>query len=349
MGEKTKKTKTIYIRFFLIRLAMVVFDILAVNCAYICALFVRYYVASEFNDQAVQYIDALVRFAPFYTVCCLITFWLFKLYNNRWKYAGINDINRILAASFVTCIIYIVGSVLIVMRMPLSYYVLGAAIQFALIAASRFSYRLLNIEMVHVRNYRNSDAVNVVIVGVGESSRIVMKHLERNEENAVRPVCMVDLREDEFGGTVGGVPIVCGIDKIVPSVKKYSAECVILADSSMPNNIKKEIKNICKTNGIEVQDFSGYFKDSRGAISLRKLLKHSKGEVELIMDGKSQHFVSGEQAFMSLDGKYIIKSIYAKNDCLVIELLKDILVPNDVHEEWVKTYEKETGENISFF
>ena len=34
---------------------------------------------------------------------------------------------------------------------------------------------------------------------------------------------------------------------------------------------------------------------------------------------------------------------------LVVELQKDILVPNDVKEEWVQTYEKETGEDISFF
>ena len=34
---------------------------------------------------------------------------------------------------------------------------------------------------------------------------------------------------------------------------------------------------------------------------------------------------------------------------LLAVLQKDILVPNDVKEEWVQTYEKETGEDISFF
>ena len=52
---------------------------------------------------------------------------------------------------------------------------------------------------------------------------------------------------------------------------------------------------------------------------------------------------------MSVTGKYVVKSVAAHENRLVVELQKDILVPNDVKEEWVQTYEKETGEDISFF
>ena len=33
----------------------------------------------------------------------------------------------------------------------------------------------------------------------------------------------------------------------------------------------------------------------------------------------------------------------------MVELQKDILVPNDLKEDWVRSYEKESGEDISFF
>ena len=52
---------------------------------------------------------------------------------------------------------------------------------------------------------------------------------------------------------------------------------------------------------------------------------------------------------MSVTGKYVVKSISAQEGRLVIELQNDIMVPNDVKEEWVLSYEKETGEGISFF
>lgn len=140
MEQSSNRTK-MYIRWFLLRLALVVFDIFAVNFAYFSALIVRFYVASEFNEWAVQYIPAFLQFAPYYTVCCLVVFGLFKLYNSRWKYAGLSDLNRILAACLVTCVIQIVGSVAFVLRMPITYYFIGAVIQFVLITVSRFSYR----------------------------------------------------------------------------------------------------------------------------------------------------------------------------------------------------------------
>ena len=52
---------------------------------------------------------------------------------------------------------------------------------------------------------------------------------------------------------------------------------------------------------------------------------------------------------MSVTGKYVVKSVSGQNNRLVVELQKDILVLNDVKEEWVQSYQKETGEDISFF
>lgn len=348
MEQSSNKTR-MYIRWFFLRLALVMFDIFAVNFAYFSALIVRFYVASAFNEWAVQYIPAFLQFAPYYTVCCLVVFCLFKLYNSRWKYAGLNDLNRILAACLATCVIQVVGSVVFVLRMPITYYFIGAVIQFVLITASRFSYRFFLMERGRVRKRRNGTSINVMIVGVGETSHIVRKHLEGDADNAAHPVCMVDFRGEGFGDMLGGLPVVGGVDKVAASVKKYAVECVILADTTMPQNIRKEIRDICRSLNVEVQDFSGYFQDSRGAVTLRNLVEYTKGEVELVINGRRQRFANGEQAVMSVTGKYVVTSISAQEGRLVIELRNDILVPNDVKEEWVQSYEKETGEGISFF
>ena len=348
MEQSSNKTK-MYIRWFFLRLALVMFDIFAVNFAYFSALIVRFYVTSAFNEWAIQYIPAFLQFAPYYTVCCLVVFGLFKLYNSRWKYAGLNDLNRILAACLATCVIQVVGSVVFVLRMPITYYFIGAVIQFVLITASRFSYRFFLMERGRVRKRRNGTSINVMIVGVGETSHIVRKHLEGDADNAAHPVCMVDFRGEGFGDMLGGLPVVGGVDKVAASVKKYAVECVILADTTMPQNIRKEIRDICRSLNVEVQDFSGYFQDSRGAVTLRNLVEYTKGEVELVINGRRQRFANGEQAVMSVTGKYVVTSISAQEGRLVIELRNDILVPNDVKEEWVQSYEKETGEGISFF
>ena len=349
MEETEKKHKFVYIRWFFVRLAMVLFDIFAVNFAYFIALIIRFYVNFEINEWAVRFIPAFRAFAPWYTVCCLVIFGAFKLYNNRWKYAGLNDLNRILLANLATFVVQVAGSVVFVLRMPVTYYVIGAVIQFCMIAASRFSYRLFLMERSRVRSLRKGTSIPVMIVGVGETSHLVRRHLENDGENAARPVCLLDFRGEEFGNMMEGLPVISGVDKLADAIKKYSVECVILADSTMPTDVRKAVREICGEMNVEVQDFAGFFQESRGAVTLRNLMEYAKGEVELVVNGKSQSFANGEQAVMSVTGKYVVKSVAAHENRLVVELQKDILVPNDVKEKWVQTYEKETGEDISFF
>lgn len=343
--------KKVYGRFFLLRLSMVLFDIVAVNLSYFIALIVRFYVNFEMNEWAVKYVPAFLQFAPAYTVCCLVIFYIFKLYNNRWKYAGLGDMNRIFTASIVTCAVQILGSSLFVMRMPVTYYIIGGVIQFVLIAGSRFSWRLFTLEMERAKAKRRKDetAVNVMIVGVGETSHVMLKHLERDADNAAKPVCLVDFRADGMGDMMQGLPVIGGVEKIGDAIKKYAVECVILADATMPQSIRKQVRDICAKQEVDVQDFSGYLQDARGSVTLLNLMQYTKGPVELIINGKKQSFESGEQATLSVTGKYILKSVSAQGSRLVVELQKDILVPNDVKEDWVRSYQQESGEDISFF
>lgn len=349
MDKPEKQKKSIYLRRFFLQLALVVFDIIAVNFAYFIALVIRFYVASEFNEWAVKYIPAFLRFAPLYTLCCLVIFGIFRLYNSRWKYAGLNDLNRILVACLVTSAVHVVGSVVFVMRMPITYYVIGGVIQLVLITCSRFSYRFFLMERVRIQKSRSRTRIPVMIAGAGETSHVVRRHLERDPSCAAYPVCILDFRAEGFGNILEGLPVVSGVDKMEPAIKKYGVECVILADITMPKGIRKEIRNICEGLNVAVQEFSGYFQDSRGALTLRNLMEYTSGEVELVIDGKPKQFHNGEQAVMSVMGKYVVKSVYAQNGRLTVVLQKDILVPNDVKEDWVRSYEQETGEDISFF
>lgn len=347
--EKSKKK--MYARYILLRLLMVLFDILAVNLSYFVALIVRFYVNFKLNEWAVQYVPAFVKFAPAYTVCCLVIFWAFKLYNNRWKYAGLGELNRILAASLATCVVQVVGSVVFVMRMPITYYVIGAVIQFVLIAGSRFSYQVFTMERERAKAKRRSNetTVNVMIVGVGDTCHVMLKHLEQDADNAARPVCLVDFRADGMGDMMLGLPVIGGVEKIADALKKYAVEYVILADATMPQSVRKQIREICAEQKVEVQDFSGYLQDSRGAVTLLSLMEYTKGPVELVINGVHQTFDCGEQAALFATGKYIVKSVCAKDSRLVVELQKDVLVPNDVKEDWVRSYQQESGEDISFF
>jgi FlaA1/EpsC-like NDP-sugar epimerase len=349
VSDATANKKYIYIRWCLLRLGLVLFDILAVNAAYYLALVVRFYVNFEFNVWAIKYVPAFFDFAPYYTVCALIVFGFFGLYKSLWKYAGLSDMNRIIGACAITCVIHIVGTLVFVMRMPITYYAFGAAFQFVFLAISRFSYRLLVIEWGNFFKRRKHDTVKVLVVGMGESSRTVIKHLERDHDSMAKPVCMIDISNTEFRGTMAGVPVIGGVEKIPEAIRKYRVDRILIADTIVPQKIRNAVKTTCRQLDIPVQDFSGYFQSTPSRIPLRSVLEYVDGPVVIEVDGNKTRYADASQAEAGIAEKYIVAAIYAQNDIPCIRLNRDVLRPNDIQADWVRDYQEETGEDISFF
>lgn len=74
---------------FLKRLILFVYDILAVNLSVYLALLTRFYVAYEFHPVSAKYFFYYGKYAPEYTLFCLIVFAAFKLYGGMWKSGAI--------------------------------------------------------------------------------------------------------------------------------------------------------------------------------------------------------------------------------------------------------------------
>ena len=321
MWEGGKK-KSAITRSNLIRLALVLFDAVAVNLAYYMALVIRFYVNYEFNEWAVKYVPAFWKFVPYYTVFCLLVFGGFRLYTRRWKYASTEDMNRILMANVVTCVGHVVGTLLITMRMPVTYYALGAIIQLALIVGSRLSFRMVMLEVERSRARRRSSGPlkKVMVIGVGETAHQVLRHMEHDLDGAMKPVCMVDFRELSFGTMMGGIPVVGGVDAIAGAAKTYGVESVILADTTMPGVVRKRVREICDELNLEVQDYVGYFQESWGSMTLSTMVAYATSEVELVINGVHRKCPNGKQAAKHITEHHAVKAIYAKNNRLVIEL-----------------------------
>ena len=85
----------------------------------------RFYVNFEFRPTVHHYIDDFIFFAPWYSVLAIAVFIFFRLYGGMWRYAGINDLNRIIFANLATTVIQVVGTLIIGKRMPITYYIIG--------------------------------------------------------------------------------------------------------------------------------------------------------------------------------------------------------------------------------
>ena len=313
---------------------IVILDIIAVNAAYFLALILRFYVNFEFRPTVSYYLTDWLHFTPFYTVLAIITFVVFKLYGGMWRYAGINDMNRIIGASLVTTIIQVVGTLIFIRRMPITYYVIGAILQFFFIVLIRFGYRILLVEKKKVAD-RRTPAVPCMVIGAGETARKAIHHLE---DTPFRATIAID--EKSAGKTIDGVPIAANYVEMLSSVK-----AVFIADPELSAEKKREIRQKAEEQGIEFQDYTGYLNNLGGRIPVSSLLELAKGPVTLVAEGKEQSFNSGDEALQTLKERYEIQSI----EGMKISLSKPNATAYVGYEAWAKQHKEETGEEVSFF
>ena len=283
------------------------------------------------------------KFAPWYTIACIIVFALFQLYNNMWRYAGLNDLNRIVWASLVTCVIQILGTIIFISKMPLSYYILGAFLQLVFIIIIRFSYRIIKTEHIRIKK-QNMPAINAVIIGISDIARQLGMCLE--ESPVYRVVCYVDPSNNSSGQMLNGVPI-SGKEGFSNAISQYDIKTVFLTSATIPVEERSEIHRICHENGLELQDYTGFLSNLSGKISITGLMEVAKGPVCIVVGEKEKWYQDGEKVIRDLGHQYQVKAISAASEGLRIELQDIPEFTNN--EKWMQEYKEKTGEDVSFF
>ena len=123
---------------------LIIYDIIAVNFSYFFGLWLRFDL--RFSKIPQVYLDSYLKFVPLYTVFALIVFYALHLYKSLWRFASFSELNRIFASSVITTVFHTVFITVLLKRMPISYYVIGSAMQLALVTAVRFAYRYVTLE-----------------------------------------------------------------------------------------------------------------------------------------------------------------------------------------------------------
>ncbi len=240
-------------RFFKYDFFIMLLDIVAVNASYFLALLLRFSINNRLDPLIEKYLYTVIHFAPIYTVICIILFIVFRLYGGMWRYAGIRDVNRIVFANVITAVIHIAATVLFIQRMPISYYVMGAAMQMAAVGFIRFAYRLAVLEK---RQIGKAKAINALVIGTKENGSQTIKLL--NIGIQYRPVAIIDSSNKNAGMMMDGIPVY-GSDDFASVVTKNKIKAVFLADATVDKEHRKAIIRFCKDNKLQFRDYSSFF------------------------------------------------------------------------------------------
>jgi FlaA1/EpsC-like NDP-sugar epimerase len=280
---------------------IVLFDIIAVNGAYLLALLIRFYVHFRFTSAIGDFREYYLQFTPYYTVICLVVFYMCGLYNGMWRYAGLDDMNRIILANVITAAVQFFGTRLFVGRMPTSYYLIGSLLQFVMVVAIRFANRFL-----YVRRQRGEKlktwSIPAMVVGSGDTGMEFTRYLESNS-----PFQVVVMVGEHSGKTMDGIPLV-DYSSIPSQIQYHGITTLFIADESLSQARREEIRQAAK--GIEVRDYLEYLSALPGCMPMGTLLGIVEGPVTVTVDGVDRSFSNIQECKSALGDGYIVRGIH---------------------------------------
>lgn len=240
-------------RFFKYDFFILLLDIIAVNASYFLALILRFSLGWRTDPLIDKYLDTVIHFAPIYTVICIALFLIFRLYGGMWRYAGVADLNRVFFSNVISSSLHVLLTLLFYERMPISYYVMGAAMQLVAVGIIRFAYRFLVLER---RQLRKSNALNALVVGTNDNANQTIRLI--NVGVQYRAIAILANDNSEKGKLINGIPVY-GRDEYSKVILKNNIKAVFISDVGTDKALRKELRHFCKDHKIEYRDYSSFF------------------------------------------------------------------------------------------
>ncbi|MCR4762614.1 MAG: polysaccharide biosynthesis protein [Lachnospiraceae bacterium] len=252
------------------QLVLVFYDIFSVVLASYVAILMRF----EFRPSQIPeiYLDPVQRFLPIQVVLTLLLFYLFRLYNSLWAFAGENELQNVVVACVIDGALSGIGLQFFrvdLVSVPQSYYFLYTFLLISLTFISRFSYRFIRSKK-HKSDNRNND-IAVMIIGAGEAGNILIKDIQTGNYSTRVIRCIIDDDPSKWGRYIQGIRVVGGRDKIIESADLYHIDEIILAIPSAPRPMISRILEICKETNCRLQSLPGVYQLVNGEVNVSKL------------------------------------------------------------------------------
>ncbi|WP_296009664.1 nucleoside-diphosphate sugar epimerase/dehydratase [uncultured Adlercreutzia sp.] len=185
----------------------------------------------------------------------VLVFALFRMYNNLWCYASVDDAGRIVIASLVGSLLGdILGALAFGGRFPFRVYVTEWAILFIIVSMSRFLIRInAGKRSWSFLGVHEPGLPRTLIVGAGESGSLVASRmLAGNDEVNGCPICFVDDDSAKVGRRIHGIPVLGTCDQIGLLSTQRGIEQIVVAIPAASRKEKQRVFDLCIDAGCKV-------------------------------------------------------------------------------------------------
>ncbi len=285
----------------MVALFLILYDLVVVTGSYFLALWLRF--DCHFSEIPSEFFTAYLKFAPIYAVVSVAVFWKLHLYQSLWRFASFVELERIAISAIVLGVIHTVGITVLFKRMPVTYYIIGIALQFLLTLFVRFGYRFILLERSkRTKSMQRVMASRVMLIGAGAAGQMILRDLHSAQEVRDRVCCIIDDNRNKWGRFIDGVPIVGGRDDILLNVQKYKIEKIFLAIPSVSAEQRRDILDICKETSCELKNLPGVYDFLKGTVTAKSMKDVA---VEDLL-GREPVKVDMEEIYNFITGKVIL-------------------------------------------
>jgi FlaA1/EpsC-like NDP-sugar epimerase len=169
------------------------------------------------------------RFLPFVIAVELVCNWRFRLYEQVWRHASVDEAVRLLASGGVSLIVVLGADLFLRERVPVSVVVFGCMLATMATGASRFQSRLLaSIQ----RGRRQAPTTPVAVLGDDEAAAALVRALRAEGATGLRPAAVLTDTPHDRGLSLLGVPIAGVFEDLEAIADEHGITYAVLAPTS---------------------------------------------------------------------------------------------------------------------
>lgn len=215
------------------------------------------------------FLDALLRYAPWFTMLTVLIFIPFKLYSSLWEFAGVDELLHILLAAMAVAVLQFAAIVLNLVDLPLSFPMLNAMFLAVLTMLFRFSYRMAR--SIARRRSRRGVQARTMLIGAGSAGMQTLREFETSENSKNHVVCIIDDDPQKTGRYLNNVKIVGTRRDIAKAAQDYRVEEIVFAIPAAPTQQRKQILKLCQETGCKLKILPGISQLANGEVKVQKI------------------------------------------------------------------------------
>lgn len=282
---------------------LLLLDIIATYLSYWLASILTNVKGEVFVNNEIYFVLGILAFI---NVVVLATF---RLYNNLWEYASIDEVIQIVGATVLGTLggavfLWIIGT-----RLPIRVFVVSCFLLIFFMGGIRLVFRFMRQKgRAIASSQRTCDRPRTLVVGAGETGSLAIGRMASKDPLMPGiPIVATDDDPAKRGQRIHGVKVSGGTPDIVDLVDRYDIEQIVVAIPSSTPEERKRIYGECTKTDCRLRtlpNVRALSLDEIGDVSLRDVdVADLLGREEIVLNTRAvSGYIAGETVLVTGGG-----------------------------------------------